>query len=141
MNRKADLLIVEDNEDYLEFVKRAVSKINKDLVLDYVADGKDAIDYFEKNAAQADSPAKLVIMDVNLPGMNGIQVLKRMRTIPQLRYIPVIMFSSSNNVNDVKRSYDCGANGYVVKPLGLSPLTETLQSIVDFWLGRNYFYN
>ncbi|MGC4099992.1 response regulator [Ferruginibacter sp.] len=141
MNNKIDLLFVEDNEDYIEFVKRALNNINKEIVLDYVTDGKDAIEYFEKKAAQPQGTAKLIIMDINLPGMNGIQVLRKIRTIPQLKYVPVVMFSSSSNADDIKKSYDCGANGYIVKPLGLRPLTETLQSIVDFWLARNYCCN
>ena len=140
MKQNIDLLYVEDNEDYIDFVKRAVNKIDEKLIYHYVSDGKDAIDYFEKNSNKK-SCAKLILLDINLPGISGIELLKKIRSYPQLKYVPVIMFSSSDNSDDVKRSYDNGANAYLIKPSGMSSLTQALKSVCDFWLSLNYYYN
>jgi len=140
MKQKVDLFYVEDNEDYVNFVGRAVKKINSNISYQYVTDGKDAFEYFQSNVSTG-GPARVILLDINLPGMNGIDLLKKIRSINELKYIPVIMFSTSDNPDDIKKSYDNGANAYLVKPSGLTPLTETLQKVCDFWLSINYCYN
>jgi|APLak6261698768_1056241.scaffolds.fasta_scaffold08477_3 CheY-like chemotaxis protein len=140
MKKKVDLLYVEDNEDYVNFVGRAVKKINESISYQYVTDGKDAFDYFQSTSVSG-APAKVILLDVNLPGMSGIELLRKIRSIPSLKYIPVIMFSTSDNPDDIKRAYDSGANAYLTKPTGLAPLTDAMQKICDFWLSLNNCYN
>ena len=139
MKRKVDVLYVEDSEDYISFVGRAVKKINPGLQYHYVTDGGDAMKYIEDNKEA--EPAKIILLDINLPGASGIDLLKKIRGIPALKYIPVIMFSTSDNPADIKQSYDNGANAYLLKPSGLSPLTEMLKTTCEFWLSLNYRYN
>lgn len=139
-NDKVDLLYVEDNEDYVNFVGRAVKKIDEKITYQYVTDGKDAFEYFQNKGIQG-TPARVILLDINLPGMNGIELLRKIRSLPALKYIPVIMFSTSDNPQDVKNSYDNGANAYLVKPTGLAPLADTMKRICDFWLTVNNCYN
>ena len=131
MTKAIDVLYVEDNEDYIEFVRRAVKKIDSNLSYHAVTDGQDAISYLNQSL-EKDNAAKLILMDINLPGINGIEVLKKIRSNPKAKYVPVIMFSTSDNPNDVISSYDNGANAYLVKPEGLNSLVKTLQSVYDF---------
>jgi DNA-binding response OmpR family regulator len=140
MKQKVDLLYVEDNEDYVDFVGRAVKKIDENIGYKFVTDGKDAFEYFQSNAS-GNSMAKLILLDINLPGMNGIDLLKKIRSISHLKYLPVIIFSTSESPDDIKASYDNGANAYIVKPVGINSLTDTLKKICDFWLSLNYCYN
>ncbi|MFT3933983.1 MAG: response regulator [Chitinophagaceae bacterium] len=138
MQQRVDVLYVEDNEDYISFVGRAVKKINNNLVYHYVNDGTQAIEYFSKNL---NGTTKLILLDINLPGIDGFELLKKIRSMPSLKYVPVIMFSTSETVEDIRKSYDSGANAYLVKPAGIHELTETLKSIFDFWLSLNCCYN
>jgi DNA-binding response OmpR family regulator len=139
MNRAVDVLYIEDNEDYVEFVKRAITKVNTNLTYHALFDGSDALSYFETDTTAP--KAKLILLDVNLPGMSGIELLKKIRSKPALKYTPVIMFSTSDNETDVTEAYDSGANAYLVKPEGLNSLVKTLQGVCDFWLKLNYTSN
>lgn len=138
--KNIDLLFVEDNEDYIDFVGRAVHKINNGLRYHYITDGEVAIDYLEQQSL-SNAVAKVILLDIDLPGINGLDLLQKIRKIPQLQYVPVIMFSTSDNPQDIKQSYDYGANAYLVKPVGFSSLTETLKTVCDFWLASNCSYN
>lgn len=134
--KEADILYIEDNEDYIEFVKRAVRKVNASLSFGFIMDGKNAQNMLEGLDEKTRLP-RLILLDINLPDCNGIDLLKRLRANPATRYIPVIMLSSSENQRDIKDAFDNGANAYLLKPIGLNPLTDTLQSICNFWLNHN----
>lgn len=138
MKQKVDLLYVEDNEDYIDFVKRAVRKVDCDLVYDYVTDGEDAVKFFENSQA---GQMRLILLDIKLPGMNGFDLLRKIRANAALKHTPVVMFSSSDNPKDIHNSYAYGANAYLVKPAGMQSLTETMKTICDFWLSLNYCKN
>jgi len=140
MKDKVDLLYVEDNEDYVNFVGRAVKKIDDTISYQYVTNGKDAFEYFQNKGVQ-ETPARVILLDINLPGMGGIELLKKIRSLPALKYIPVIMFSTSDNPQDIKSSYENGANAYLVKPTGMVLLADTMKRICDFWLNVNNCYN
>lgn len=134
MKDKVDILYVEDNEDYVGFVRKAISRISKNMELHTLTTGSQALDFF---TGQHDNPA-MILLDINLPGINGIELLKRIRLKKEMDFIPVIMFSTSDNPADVKAAYENGANAYVVKPSSLDPLVNSLRSMCDFWLEYNY---
>lgn len=134
--KATDILYIEDNEDYIEFVKRAIKKINTSLNFGVVMDGKDALQIFEGSTSSTGLP-KLILLDINLPDYNGLDLLVKIRANRYTRYIPVVMFSSSENTHDKMKAFDGGANAYIVKPMGLTPLTETLQSVCNFWLDHH----
>ncbi len=135
--KATDILYIEDNEDYIQFVRRAVSRINNDLTFNVLMDGKDYLEFIETVSADVKTLPRLILLDINLPDYNGLDLLNRIRANKATRYIPVVMFSSSENQNDMKKAFDGGANAYLVKPMGLTPLTETLQSVCNFWLNHN----
>src|SRR5690242_3272032 len=122
--KEAEILYIEDNEDYIEFVKRAIRKINGELNFGVVMDGKSTLEFFEQDSKKKKVP-RLILLDINLPDYNGIDLLKRLRDREATRYVPIVMLSSSESLQDMKRSFDCGANAYLIKPIGLTPLTET----------------
>jgi DNA-binding response OmpR family regulator len=134
--KDSSVLYIEDNEDYVEFMERSLKKVNSNLALDVISDGKKAYDFFE-NLTEKDSLPKLILLDIKLPGRSGIEVLSAIRKKEVTKYIPVIMFSSSENAKDMMQASENGANAYIVKPIGLSSLTATLKSLCDFWLIHN----
>ena len=130
------VLYIEDNEDYVEFMEHSLKKINYDLSLEVINDGKKAIEFFE-NITDKDPLPQLILMDIKLQGCSGIEILSSIRKKTATKYIPVIMFSSSENAKDMMQASENGANAYIVKPIGLSSLTATLKSLCDFWLIHN----
>lgn len=132
----ADILYIEDNEDYIEFVKNAFRKIDQTLSFHVIMDGTEALRLFEQNLSPRSLP-RLILLDINLPGCDGLELLKRLRKRNATKYIPVVMFSTSEHPDDMIQALDAGANAYLVKPVGLSSLTETLQSVINFWLNHN----
>lgn len=135
MKNNIDLLYVEDNEDYVNFVKRAINKADEKLVYHYINDSGKALEYFESNTLKKNT--RLILLDINLHGNSGIELLKKIRQLSHLKHVPVIMFSSSENLDDIKNSYDNGANAYLIKPAGLNHLTDTIKLVCDFWLSLN----
>lgn len=136
MKDKVDILYVEDNEDYVGFVKKAISRISDNMELHTINSGNKALDFFTHNGSYQ-KPA-MILLDIDLPGINGIELVKRIRSEKEMAFTPVIMFSTSDNPADVKAAYENGANAYVVKPSSLNPLVNSLKSMCDFWLEYNY---
>ena len=134
--KEADILYIEDNEDYIEFVKRAIRKINAELNFGVATDGKNALQAFQTSIQSRKLP-RLILLDINLPDYSGIDLLKKLRENEATRYVPVIMLSSSESPRDMMQAFDCGANAYLIKPIGLTPLTNTLNSVCNFWLNHN----
>lgn len=136
MKDKVDILYVEDNVDYIGFVKKAISKISDKMELHTLNDGSTALDFFS-HRKDKERPA-LILLDIDLPGVNGLELVKRIRSENDMAFTPVIMFSSSDNPADVKKAYENGANAYVIKPSSINPLVDSLRSMCEFWLGCNY---
>lgn len=134
--KEADILYIEDNEDYIEFVKRAIRKINAELNFGVATDGKNALQAFQTSIQSRKLP-RLILLDINLPDYSGIDLLKKLRENEATRYVPVIMLSSSESPRDMMQAFDSGANAYLIKPIGLTPLTNTLNSVCNFWLNHN----
>ncbi len=134
--KNTSVLYIEDNEDYVEFMERSLKKINSELSLKVINDGKKAYEFFE-NITEKDNLPQLILLDIKLPGCSGMEVLSSIRKQDATKYIPVIMFSSSENAKDMMEASEHGANAYIVKPIGLSSLTATLKSLCDFWLVHN----
>jgi len=130
------VLYIEDNEDYVEFMERSLKKVNSDLSFNVIMDGKKANEFFE-NINENDHLPNLILLDIKLPGCSGLELLTTIRSKKATKYIPVIMFSSSENAKDMMLASENGANAYIVKPIGLSSLTETLKSVCEFWLVHN----
>ena len=135
------ILYAEDEEADVLLLQHVLRKAGIANPLQTVKDGKLAKDYLAGEGQFADRREYpfpgLVLLDLNLPYWSGFEVLKWIRQQPQLRGVPVVVFSSSNRPDDIARAYEAGANGYLVKPNALADLTSLVLAVRDFWLLHN----
>jgi two-component system response regulator len=140
--KEIDLFYIEDNEDFIDFVNLAVKKLDVKLNYQYATDAIQAKHFLENNFINGPhKKVKLILLDYNLPGMSGMQFLKYIRSSTATKHIPVVIFSSSDNPQDVKNAYLHGANAYLVKPVGINNLKQTVQTVYDFWINKNQLSN
>jgi CheY-like chemotaxis protein len=134
-HRPARVLLVEDNEADVRLTREALREAVDHVRLSAVGDGDKAIAFLRRDDGFADAPQPdLVLLDVNLPRMSGLEVLDEMRADESLARIPVIMLTSSAAQSDVEAAYARGANAYVVKPLELDAFMDLIGAIRGFWL-------
>jgi CheY-like chemotaxis protein len=135
------VLYAEDDDDDAFFVRRAFEQAGITHRLVVVEDGKTAIEYVSGNGSYADRAQHplpcFVLLDLNMPGVSGIDVLKFIRTTPSVCTMPVVVLTSSNQDRDVHRAYLQGANGYLIKPRTLEEFTDMAKAIKHFWLTLN----
>jgi CheY-like chemotaxis protein len=135
------ILLVEDEENDVFFMQRAMKKVGVLNSIQVASDGQQAIDYFQgtgKFANRREFPLPcLVLLDLKLPHVMGLDVLKWIRQQPEVAAIVVIILSSSKEEADIATAYRLGANGYLVKPPDVSKLDDMAKSIKDFWLTQN----
>ncbi|MFT3750548.1 MAG: response regulator [Agriterribacter sp.] len=133
MERK--ILYVEDNPDAIVFFKRVINKLG-DYTLQTVEDGDALVELFNGNNEKEINP-EIILLDINLPGMNGFEILQYLRSKTKYKRTPVIMFTSSDSENDIEKSYKYGANAYLVKPDNLHTMHAVLEDTFNFWLKHN----
>jgi len=135
------ILYVEDEETDVMLLQHVLAKAGIHNPIQTVKDGKTAKDYLAGEGSFADRKRYplpgLVLLDLNLPYWSGFEVLEWIRQQPQLRRLPVVVFTSSNRPDDIVRAYDAGANAYLVKPNALADLTSLVLALRDFWLLHN----
>jgi two-component system response regulator len=135
------ILLVEDNADDEALTLRALSKHRIANRVEVVRDGAEALDWLFRTGVHANRPAgtepSLVLLDLKLPKVDGLEVLRRMRADPATRRIPVVALTSSREEPDVRRAYDLGVNSYVVKPVDFSSFLEATGQLGLYWLLLN----
>jgi len=136
MTPPADILLVEDNEDDAFLFLRAFKTAAPDRLLERVADGRAALDFFAQAKSAGSLPA-LVLLDLQLPYFTGFDVLERLRADETSRHLPVVVFSSSTQPRDLARAYELGANSYLVKPSDSHELKVLIESLIRYWLDFN----
>jgi CheY-like chemotaxis protein len=139
--RQKILLVVEDSEEDYEMLLRAVKKTAIECEVDYCETGEEALDYLrnqgeDQNREKFQMPS-LILLDLNLPGTDGRDILKDIKIDPVLKFIPVVIFSTSSNRKDIEACYENGANAYVTKPMNISLLQEYIQTLLLHWLKVN----
>jgi CheY-like chemotaxis protein len=135
------ILLVEDNPNDADLALRALKKNNIHNEIVVATDGVEALDYLFGTGGHAgrdtgDVPV-VVLLDLKLPKIDGVEVLKRIRADPRTKYLPVIMLTSSLEDRDVFACYDCGANSYVRKPVDFTDFTEAVRELGLYWLVLN----
>ncbi|SDC08647.1 response regulator [Pedobacter soli] len=135
-----DIFYVEDDIDYAFFMQSAVQEVKDTLNLTIVEDGSEALLKLQHFVDSKIKP-KLILLDLNLPGLSGLDLLKFIRDIPYLKSIPVILFSTSDNPEDVKAAVEFGANAYLTKPSGYDNLVKCVHSVHDFWFNQHLRLN
>lgn len=134
MVEQLEILLVEDNPQDAEMTMRALRRNNLVNRVQWVRDGAGALECL--SAPEAQKP-KLVLLDLKMPKVDGIEVLRRMKGDPALHTIPVVIMTSSNEERDVAESYRLGANSYIVKPVGFEAFLETVAKIGLYWVLTN----
>ncbi len=127
------ILLVEDNPDDVQLTRHALLKNNITNQLVVASDGVEALDYLRRSE---DTPA-LILLDLKLPRMNGVEVLQAIRADARLQLLPVVMLTSSKEEQDIVRSYTKGANSYVRKPVDFEQFTEAVRQLGLYWLLLN----
>jgi two-component system, response regulator len=137
-----EILLVEDNPRDAELTIRALKKKNLANSLFHVEDGVEALDFLFARGRYADrdinEAPKVVLLDLKLPRINGLEVLAAIRTDERTRAIPVVIVTSSAEDPDVKKAYDLGANSYVIKPVQFDAFMEAMVRVGIYWLMVNH---
>lgn len=138
MNHKM-MLLVEDNADDEALTLRTLRKHNIRNEIVVARDGVEALDYLFGTGAHADRAIRpeVVLLDLKLPKVDGLEVLKRLREDPRTKLLPVVILTSSNEERDVVESYRLGANSYVRKPVDFNQFTEAVRQLGLYWLILN----
>lgn len=133
----ADILLVEDNPDDADLTMRALRKGGLANTVEWVTDGAQAIEYLFREGRYADahhSNPKIVLLDLKLPLVSGIEVLGRVKSDDRTKTIPVVVLTSSNEDKDRVESYGLGTNGYVVKPVDFGDFYNAVHTLGMYWL-------
>lgn len=134
------ILLVEDNPKDLELTLLALEKTNLANDVVTVRDGAEAIDYlFRKGIHSEREPGNpaVILLDLKLPKIDGIQVLEKIKAEPTLQSVPVVMLTTSREEKDLTRSYKLGVNAFVVKPVGFKEFIDAIQDLGIFWAVLN----
>src|SRR5258707_1869668 len=137
----AEILLVEDNPNDVKLALHALKKQNITNHVEVVRDGAAALDYLFRTGEYVDLPTgqnpRLILLDLKLPKVDGLEVLKRIKADPDTRKIPVVVLTSSREERDIVESYSLGVNSYIVKPVDFEQFTEAVQKLGFYWLLLN----
>jgi CheY-like chemotaxis protein len=135
------ILLVEDNEDHAELVRRSLAQNRVVNRIIWVDDGEKALHYLFREGDYQDpdkSPQpSLILLDLRLPKVDGLEVLARIKQTPELQHIPVVILTSSAAETDVVKAYEFHANSYIVKPVDFLKFTQLMDDLGFYWLGWN----
>ena len=134
------ILLVDDDMKDVELVLEAFSEIDLDKKVITARDGEEALDYIFKRGkykGRTNGTPQLIIIDLKMPKVSGLEVLSAIKSDKKTKNIPVVILTSSREVRDISESYQLGANAYVVKPLEFAQFFETVKQIGRFWAHIN----
>lgn len=135
------MLLVEDNQQDELLILRALRKVNLANQVEVVRDGQQALDYLFGEGEFAEragsDPPAVMLLDINLPRVGGLDVLSRVRSDPRTRLLPVVMLTSSDEERDRMRSYEGGCNSFVRKPLDFAEFAQTVARLGIYWVATN----
>jgi CheY-like chemotaxis protein len=141
MVKPGRILLVEDDPNDVELTLAALAEKNLANDVFVVSDGEEALDYLYRRKAyearEMDDPA-LMLLDLKLPKVSGMEVLERIKNNPTLKTIPVVVLTSSQEEQDLMRSYSLGTNAYVVKPVDFQDFVEAVSELGLFWIVTNH---
>jgi two-component system, response regulator len=140
-SEELDILLVEDNQDDVDLALHALRREKIANSIFVVRDGEEALDFLFCRGKYAersfDHPPKLVLLDLKLPKVNGMEVLQQIKTDPRTRTIPVVMMTSSREERDLVSGYSLGVNSYIQKPVDFDQFRETVKTVGLYWLVTN----
>ncbi|MCX6096282.1 MAG: response regulator [Candidatus Bipolaricaulota bacterium] len=131
---KMKVLVVEDNPDDVTIIKRAMRKSEVKCELYFARDGEEALDFLHREGEFEDVPRPdLILLDLNLPKINGLEVLAKVKEDERLRRIPVIVLTISEREEDMVKAYDSGAASYMTKPVDSKDFERLIGTVQDYW--------
>ncbi len=136
MNELPGILLAEDNENDIELTLRAFRENNLHNCIDVVNDGEQVLDYLFRRGSFADRPHEnpvVVLLDIKMPKLDGIDVLREIRNSKEFKFLPVVMLTSSSLDQDIMESYKLGVNAYVVKPVEFTNFIDAIKHVGVFW--------
>jgi len=141
IEREIEILLVEDNPSDEELTLRALKKYKLSNDIFVVRDGAEALDYVFGTGKYSDRDSnnhpKVILLDLKLPKVDGLEVLRRIKADPKTKQIPVVVLTSSSEESDVVESYKLGANSYIIKPVDFKQFTESIRELGMYWLLLN----
>jgi two-component system response regulator len=136
--KSVDILLIEDNADHVELIVKALRNNNVLNEVHVVASGEEAIDFLHQRGAYVDKARPgLILLDIKLPGMDGIEFLRQIKADPKLKPIPVVVLSTSESEKDIVGCYSSGANSYIVKPVDFRQFARVVKEVKLYWMVVN----
>jgi two-component system response regulator len=136
-----EILLVEDSPHDVELTLHALKRNNITNHIKVVRDGAEALDFVFGSGAYAgrnvDDPPKVILLDLKLPKIDGLEVLQRVKSDPRTRAVPVVVLTSSREERDIVESYQLGVNSYIVKPVSFEQFSEAVRQLGLYWLLLN----
>jgi two-component system response regulator len=136
-----EILLIEDNPNDVELTLYALKRHNLANKIHVVRDGSEALDYMfhqgDYKDAPTSTPPKVILLDLKLPKVSGLEVLKQLKDNPQTKTIPVVVLTSSSEEQDIIESYELGVNSYIVKPVDFEQFAEAVRQLGLYWLLLN----
>ncbi|SIQ85607.1 CheY chemotaxis protein or a CheY-like REC (receiver) domain [Aromatoleum tolulyticum] len=126
------ILLVEDNPVDLDLALRAFARRGPDRRIEVARDGEEALAYLRR-WEQGHPPPALVLLDIKLPRVNGLEVLRQLKSHPRFGCLPVVMLTTSGEDADVGQAYELGANSYIIKPVNFARFIEVTEQIEQYW--------
>jgi len=138
---EVEILLVEDNPSDVELTLRAFKRHNLNNGIFVVRDGAEALEFIfctdRYSARDISLPLKVILLDLNLPKVNGLEVLKKIKSDDRTKIIPVVIITSSSDDNNLKESYELGANSYIIKPVEFESFVKAVGEAGTYWLSFN----
>ena len=135
MANTVEILLVEDNPNDVELAVHAFQKHKLANNIEIARDGQEALDYlFGGNGRTPGVRPRMMLLDLKLPKVDGLQVLREVRATESLKHLPIVILTSSREERDIVESYDLGVNSYIVKPVDFDKFVETVQTLGLYWL-------
>lgn len=133
------IMIADDDPDDRLLIEEALEEAHFDCPVEFFTDGQDLLDYLYGRGDYAHRPQallpSLLLLDLNMPRMDGREALQKIKQDPRLRRIPVVVLTTSSSEEDVLQAYDLGANSFITKPAAFRDLVEAMEAISGYWLG------
>jgi two-component system, response regulator len=140
-SEEIDVLLVEDNHGDAELALRVLKKYNISSRVLHLENGAEALDYLFAEGPYSGRDIRIlprmILLDINMPKVNGIDTLKRIKADPRTKQVPVIMFTSSKEDSDLKQCYEIGSNSYVVKPVDFANFDRAMKDLGLYWMMLN----
>lgn len=127
------IVLIEDNQDHARILKWAFERTNHQTQLTFFQDAESALKYLGRNVQGATVSPDLIFLDFNLPKIDGRDVLRLLKADEHSKDVPVIILSSSEREEDIKKAYELGASTYISKTVIMNELSNSLQSVLDYW--------